>query len=313
MIEDEPVIECVVNINHSQENDFIGRLVSRIDAYDSKVAHVDRGSDAQRTVLTIISPIKEMGHILYIIYELCSQEQDITTYSGNHPSAGIIDVVPFIPIRDIDKKSLRAYVDKWAHQISRSFGVPIIYYGAIASQPKQIHLSDIRRGGPDAADQRLRADELIPDYGPNNSHSKLGASSWTIRDYMVAYNVSLNTRELKIAKDIAKEIRKLRKKEEQLKDVRVLGWLTEEYGCVQISTNLYDLDKMTMKAFYDIVNEISQRYGTEVLGSELIGMTPFKGISEHCSEENVDMMIDYLGLPYHGPFIKEKRILEYVI
>lgn len=313
MTQDEPVIECVVNINHSQENDFISRLVSRIDVYGTKVAHIDRGSDAQRTVLTIISPVKEMGLILYNIYELCSQEQDIKTYSGNHPSAGIVDVVPFIPIRDIDKESLMASVDEWALQISSSFGVPIIYYGAIASEPMQKHLSDIRRGGPDVADQRLRAGELMPAYGPNNSHDRLGVSSWTIRDYMVAYNVSLKTRELKVAKDIAKEIRKLRVREGRLQDVRVLGWLTEEYDCVQISANLYDLYKMTMKDFYDLVSKISHQYGTEVVGSELIGMTLFRGLSKDCSRENVDMVIDTLGLSYHGPFIKEKRILEYII
>jgi len=313
MADRPPLIECVVNINHSRQNDFIGRLVSEINVYNSKVVHVDRGEDAQRTVLTIISPITEMGSILEIIYHRCSLEQDIMGYSGNHPSAGIVDVVPFIPIRGIDKDALKAWVDQWATEVAGTYEVPIIYYGDIASQPKQQHLSDIRRGGPDQANRRLRQGELSADYGPNNSHPKLGLSSWTVRDYMVAYNVSLNTDDLGIAKDIAKDIRKLRMHEERLHDVRVLGWLTEEYGCAQISANIYNINKMTMKDFYDLVVEMSEEYKVEVLGSELIGMTLFKGMSEHCNEGNVDSVIDYMSLSCHEPFIKEERILEFVI
>ena len=313
MAERPPLIECVVNINHSQHNDFIGRLVSEINVLDSKVVHIDRGEDAQRTVITIISPISKMGATLEIIYYRCSLEQDITSYNGNHPSAGIVDVVPFIPIRGIDNVALKAWVDQWAAQVSGTHEVPIIYYGHIASQPKQQHLSDIRRGGPDRANRRLQEGQLLADYGPSTSHPKLGISSWTIRDYMVAYNVSLNTEDIEIAKGIAKDIRKLRTVEERLHDVRVLGWITEEYSCVQISANLYDINKMTMKDFYDLVVEMSDGYKVDVLGSELIGMTLFKGMSEHCNEGNVDSVIDYLRLSCHEPFIKDERILEFVI
>jgi glutamate formiminotransferase len=313
MLQHEPIVECVVNINHRQDDDFIEALVNNIDAFGTKVAHVDQGRDAQRTVLTIISPVREMGRTLDIIYEQSHQEQDINTYSGNHPSAGIVDVVPFVPMRDLDKASLKAWVNKWAKQISTTYKVPIVFYGELNSRPGQKHLSEIRRGGPDIADQRLQAGELISDFGPSSAHHKLGISSWTVRDYMAAYNVSLNSNDLQVAKNIAKDIRKLRQHEDQLRDVRVLGWLTEEYGCVQISANLYNLSQMTMEGFYNVVRGAAQAHDVDLLGSELIGMTPLQGISEHCDQGNVDSIINDLGLHYHGTFIKEKRILDYMI
>ena len=313
MADSEPIIECVVNINHADNKIFLNKLIGQINTLGANVVHIDTGKDAQRTVLTIISGLEPMRLVLHELYNSCLRDQDITSYSGNHPSAGIVDVVPFIPIRGIDMIELKKWVDRWAEQISETFGVPIVYYGQIASPKNQEYLSDIRRGGAEQAADRLKSGDLTANYGPKDSHSALGISSWTIRDYMVAYNVSLNSTELKVAKEIAKEIRSRRQKETRLQNIRVLGWLTKEYGCVQISTNLYSIKEMTMKSFFNIVVDVSRKYGVDVIGSELIGMTPLKGMADDCTSENVEKMSEYLGLSCHAPFVIRERILEYVI
>ena len=313
MNERNGVIECVVNINHDHNASFMDNLVHDINATGAWVAHRDSGIDASRTVLTLLSYMEYMPEVLQLIYGRCSIVGSIHSYSGNHPSTGIVDVVPFVPLTGSSREVLCDKIRLWADLIADSFGIPILFYGAMASSADQVNLSQIRKGGIKKAEERLRNGLLKVDVGPKTVHQSLGISCWTMREVMIAYNVSLDCQKIDLIKSMASEIRQRRVTDPALKNVRVLGWLTPHYGCGQISANLYDPNEMTMQKFYDMVREVAWSYGITVLGSELIGMTPLGGISHGLTLEEIDAKVEQLGLSYHKPFDITNRLLDHAI
>ncbi len=308
---EDAIVECVVNINTAHRSEVIDLMIEQVTRTGLSVIHRDSGVDADRTVLTLLGrPNKFLAGIDSLYQVAVGEGLDISIYKGNHPSVGIVDVVPFVPIKDITMEELQTMVRDWAPYIADKYDLPIVYYGSMAHSLKSQYLSHIRKGGIATAKKRLSDGQLIVDYGPQQTHTTLGLSCWTVRDLMVAYNVSLDTQELSVAKAIANEIKIKRTTSPNLKEVRVLGWKTPHFNCCQISANVYDISTMTMSMFFHIVEQEAKTYGVEVKGSELIGVAPYAGYDKDASPATMDELVDSLGLSVHAPFIWEQRVLE---
>ncbi len=304
----ESVIEAVVNISHGVNAQSVQELSSRLNKIGENTLHVDRGESADRTVYTILGEIDRVFDMVREMYAFANEHIDISTYAGNHPTVGAIDVVPFVPVHNITVTLLRQRVERFAVEIAALYDIPIIYYGLMSEMSSQYSLSQIRKGGISAASERIKNNNLRVDAGPNRAHETLGISCWTVRPYMAAYNINVNTDDLTIVKSVAKDLRNKRKNNPKLKDLKVIGWYVEEYDCCQLSTNLYDLSTLSMMELYDLIGR--EYPEIELAGSELIGMIPLRALDRSVGFENYMKYIDHLGLNSVEDFDPEERILE---
>ncbi len=310
----KPIIEAVINISTARDQkvlDHIDECLSEIK--NVKALHTDIGWDADRTVLTLLGEVKGVFEAVVLLYNIAQRWIDMNKYEGNHPAIGSIDVVPFVPVKNIDASTLKEKVILFSQEISQQYDLPIVFYGDLASQTANKNLSFIRKGGFNQLNDRLANQNLQVDTPTASHNDKMGVSCWTVRNFMIAYNVNIDTSDVDIAKGIAQEIRKERKTNEMLADVKILGWATPNLSCCQISTNIYDLDAATMVDLYLLVTDYAHKYKVRVSGSELIGMAPIKGISKDCTFDNISSKIEALRLDDKGPFEINEKILEFRI
>jgi glutamate formiminotransferase len=306
------VVECVINVSTGRTKIAIDKITEIFeDQSKVKLLHKDIGISADRTVFTIIGEVDPLFEVVRKIYLVCRQHLDIKVYKGNHPTIGIVDVVPFVPIANISESTLINKVEKFASLIAFEFNIPICYYGIMSSYVIQKSLSQIRKGGFQNAQERIDTGQLLVDTGPRQVNSNMGISCWTVRPFMAAYNINLETSDLNVAKRIAAMLRGDRADDnKKLQEVKALAWYISEYNCCQISTNLYDLNQCSMSDIFKMIQTIASSEGIEVLGSELIGMIPYRGIAQACTEHNYLIYIQKLGLNQMKPFIAQERIIE---
>ncbi len=294
-----------------------GRRLKHIDAISDLlrteqavyVLHRDIGRDANRTVFTIVGIAREVFSSIERLYLYSMKHLDISKHQGSHPRIGIIDVVPFIPIKNITEEDLTLMVRAFSKRISASFDVPIFYYGMLSSNHEQKTLHDLRKRNLEES----IGITIFPDKGTSKPHPQLGASCITVRKFMGAYNINLSTSNLKDAKALAQRIRKNRNSSSaqdiDLSQVKFLGWYVEEYGCCQISTNIYDLSTVTLIELYRYVSKEAAAMSLAVMGSELIGMIPAAGIYK--GFHSLDQVLEELGLDKVRSFDKKTQILDY--
>lgn len=308
----KPIVECVVNVSAGRQEHFITEVLEAISQVDGvELIHVDIGLAADRTVFTLIGEVNELFTTIQKLYHISHKRINVFAYQGNHPTVGAIDVVPFVALKNITEEELALKVRKFAQEIFSEYNVAICFYGKMALSNDQFSLSQIRKGGVLGAQSRVEIGDLRLDMG-SQLHSTLGLSCWTVRKLMIAYNVNLSTKDIKLAKKIASAIRRMRDTDKNIKlqNVKVIGWYVPEYDCCQISTNLYDIAECDMSQIFELVERIANDMGVTTYGSELIGMAPLKGLSSDSNFNNYKEFINRLGLSKVSSFIPEERILE---
>ncbi len=308
----EPVIECVLNFSEGSNRKII-KKAAKILSYPGNVfvLNIDSGRHVNRTVFTIVGYLEQVLNQLVFLLEYTQENISIEIHEGVHPRIGLLDVIPFIPIQNIDSGQLVNRIGHWAEEVASSFDLPLFFYGSMSSNDSRKDLHFFRRGGLSRLNN-LIASELKPDAGPLRIHNVLGASCITVRDFMGAYNVNLDSPNLDMARQLANRLKSLRdqksKTDLDLSRVKFLGWYIEDYDCCQISTNIYDLYNVKLFDIYNLVTEQAALFGLKVTGSELIGMIPRQGI---CSaKQDIQETLRTMNLGDKNEFRMEERILN---
>ncbi len=341
------IIECVPNISEGRDKSIINSVADSVrNIIGVKLLDVDSGEATNRTVFTFVGEANLVCEAAFRLIETASRLIDMKNQKGEHPRIGATDVCPLIPISGILIEECIQLSKKLAERVGSELGIPVYLYEHAATSPQRKNLADIRKGEYEGLSEKIKLPEWKPDYGPTIFNSKSGATVIGVRDFLIAYNVNLNTTDQKLANEIAFRIREqgrakrdsdgniLRNKNGEsikipgtLKNVKAVGWFIKEYNQAQISINLTNF-KITPPhvAFEECVKEANS-HGLRVTGSEIIGLIPKEamliagryflekqGKSPGLPEKNlIEIAIQSLGLSDISLFEPNKKIIENVL
>jgi glutamate formiminotransferase/formiminotetrahydrofolate cyclodeaminase len=332
------IIECIPNISE-------GKDVKKIEAitFEAKstpgayLLDVYRGVSTNRTVLTLAGVPESIEEAAYKIFKKTSELIDMRNHKGVHPRIGALDVCPFVPVRNVTMGECRDIARDVGRKVAEKLGIPIFLYGKSAVDKKRKDLSNIRKGEYEGLKEKLKRPEWKPDFGEARVNEKSGASIVGARDYLIAFNINLNTKDKSLANRIAAKIREsgTRKTGDDgktvripgtLKNVKAIGWYIEELGCAQVSCNLVDFRATPLHRLFEEIKKTAKKLGVEVTGSELVGLIPEEailgvgkfylereGVDKSTKNEIIEAAIFHLGLSTGSRFDPEEKILEYKI
>lgn len=347
------LIECVPNFSEGRDMSIIKQITDEIESVDGvRLIDVDPGRATNRTVVTMVGTPEEVCEAAFRAVKKASELIDMSKHHGAHPRFGATDVCPLIPVANISMDEVVAYARKLAKRIGDELGIPVYCYENAATEPKRKNLASCRSGEYEGLQAKLTDPAWKPDFGAAEFNAKVvktGATAVGARNFLIAYNVNLNTTSTRRANAVAFDLReKGRQKREGdsptgkkildaegnevwepglLKSVKAIGWYIEEFGIAQISMNLTDIDVTPLHIAFDKACERAQARGLRVTGSELVGVVPLKamldagkyflqkqqrsvGISD---EELIKIAVKSMGLDELYPFEPKKKIIEYIL
>lgn len=344
------LIECVPNFSEGRDMSIIKQITDEIEKIEGvKLLDVDPGKATNRTVVTFVGEPNQVIEAAFMAIKKASEIIDMSKHFGEHPRMGATDVCPLIPIANISMEETAKYAVKLAKRAGSELDIPFYLYEAAATKPERKNLATIRSGEYEGLPKKLSDPKWKPDYGPAKFNPRAGATVIGARDFLIAYNVNLNTTSVRRANSIAFDIREngrikraggklngkiikdkkgnpLRTKG-KCKSVKAIGWFIEEYGIAQISMNLTNIKETSLHKAFEETSKSADRRGIRVTGSEIVGLVPLgvmldagnyflkkqkrsTGVSE---KEIIHIAIKSLGLDELGPFDPEKKIIEYVL
>lgn len=343
------LIECVPNISEGRDINKINDIANIVETVEGvKLLDIDAGSATNRTVITFVGEPQQAIKAAFLLIKKASELIDMSKHSGEHPRFGATDVCPLVPIAGITMEETAKYAHKLGARVGKDLGIPGYFYENAAKEEKRRNLASCRSGEYEGLSKKLSNPDWKPDFGPvefNNSVLKSGATAISARDFLVAYNVNLNSTSTRRANAIAFDIReagrvklvngkKVLDKDGnteripgKLKAIKGIGWYIEEYGIAQISYNLTNINITSMHVAFDETVKSATRRGLRVTGSELIGLIPLQamldagdfflkrqerslGISD---SEKIKIAVKSLGLDDLKPFKPRERIIEYLL
>ncbi len=343
------IIECVPNFSEGRNHDIINQISEAIS--NTKGVHllnVDPGQATNRTVMTFVGDPNSVIAAAFNAIKTASEKIDMSKHSGEHPRFGATDVCPLIPVSNITMDELVPYAEKLAEKVSDELNIPIYLYENAAREEKRRNLANVRSGEYEGLKKKINSKDWKPDFG-KEFNKKSGATAIGVRDFLIAYNINLNTKSTRLANAIAFDVReKGRIKREghpvigeivydkdgnpesipgSLKHVKAIGWYIEEFGIAQISMNLTNISETPIHIVFEEVVKKANTRGASVTGSELVGLIPLKsmidagkyflkkqnrsvGIPE---EDIIKIAIESLGLNQVKTFDPNKNIIEYYL
>ena len=346
----EKIIECVPNFSEGNDLNIIKQITDQIEAVEGvKLLNVDPGKATNRTVVTFVGNPEAVIEAAFQAIKKAGELIDMSKHKGEHPRMGATDVCPLIPIAGISMEETAEYAKKLGKKVGDHLNIPVYLYEAAQENPAKKNLSVIRAGEYEGFFKKITLPEWKPDFGPSVFNSKSGATVIGARDFLVAYNINLNTTSTRKANSIAFDVREAGRVMREgdsltgkivtdqngnpvnipgsLKAVKAIGWYIEEYKVAQISINLTNINITPIHVAFDEVCKKADERGIRVTGSELVGLVPLKamldagkyflnkqkrsiGVSE---KELIHIAVKSLGLDELGPFDPEKRIIEYLL
>ena len=342
------LIECVPNFSEGRDMSIIKQITDEIERVEGvKLLDVDPGKATNRTVVTFVGEPEPVVQAAFLAIKKAAELIDMRQHKGEHPRMGATDVCPLIPISNITMEE----TVEWAHQLGemagKELGIPLYMYESAAGKPEWKNLATIRAGEYEALPEKLEKPEWKPDYGPARFNARAGATAIGARDFLIAYNVNLNTTSVRRANSVAFDVREQGRvkreggkvngpivknaKGEALREpgackgVKAIGWFIEEYGVAQISMNITNVKETPLHVAFEACRKSANERGMRVTGSELVGLVPLKvmldaghyflrqqqrslGASE---EEVIKIAVKSLGLDELTPFDPKKKIIEY--
>jgi len=268
------LIECVPNISEGRNEGTIDAVCTAI-AEHAKLLHVDVGPAANRTVLTFAASTGQLSKAVFSLYRTCLSRIDMRQHSGIHPRLGAVDVCPLVPLQQTPRETVIDFSRELATEIASNFDLPVFLYEQSAKQEAPKNLAQIRKGEFEGLAEKLRLSEWKPDYGPSYPHPSAGATVIGARDFLIAFNVNLETKDVSVAKAIAKNIRA---SNSGLPGVKAIGWFVEEYNCTQVSINLTDFFQTGLYEVFSEIAKQAQNHHTSTRGSELVGLVPLEAM-----------------------------------
>ncbi len=332
------LIECVPNFSEGNDLNIIKQITDEIEKVEGvRLLNVDPGKATNRTVVTIVGQPELVIEAAFRGIKKAGELIDMTKHKGEHPRMGATDVCPLIPIANISMEQTAAFAQQLAKRVGEELNLPVYLYEAAQPDAARKNLSIIRAGEYEGFAKKIVLPEWKPDFGPAIFDAKRGATVIGARDFLVAYNVNLNTTSTRRANAIAFDVREAGRNIEvdgkkinqpgTLKSVKAIGWFIEEYGVAQISINLTNINITPVHIAFDEVCKKAADRGIRVTGSELVGLIPLKamtdagkyflqkqqrstGVSE---KELIKIAIKSMGLDELGPFNPQERIIEYML
>lgn len=341
------LIECVPNFSEGRDLSIIKAITQEIESVEGvKLLDVDPGRATNRTVVTFVGEPQPVIEAAFLAMKKASELIDMRHHSGEHPRMGATDVCPLIPIAGITMEEVAEYARQLSDRVGRELHIPCFLYENAATRPERRNLATIRQGEYEAMAAKLQH----PDWQPDNGaafHPRAGVTAVGARDFLIAYNVNLNTTSVRRANSVAFDIReKGRVKREghpvtgpvvrdeagqpvrepgACKGVKAIGWYIEEYGVAQISMNITNIQQTPLHVAFEATRRSAASRGLRVTGSELVGLVPLSvmldagryflheqerslGVSE---EELIKIAIKSMGLDELAPFDPKQRIIEY--
>lgn len=308
---DKEWVCCVLNISEGRDKVRLQELSKILEAPPfSYVLDIHTGRSVNRSVFTILGQPESLFRKLFQLARFCLTHLDIKLHEGIHPRIGIIDVIPFVPILNISLEELQKRVSVFAESFATEFMLPVYLYGAMSNGQQTESLYSIRKAFQKNKTIHDRNLLIQPDFGPKTSHKILGASCITTRSFMAAFNVNLDTEDLSIARAISNKLRLKRNLCTELRNTKFIAWHIPEYGCCQISTNIYELQKLGILKVWKAINQTATEFQVCLKGSEIVGMIPLHSLFQDRSTSGITSTMKLIGLNERCPFVPEKRILE---
>ena len=347
------LIECVPNISEGRDIKKINEIASVVESIPGvKLLNIDPGKATNRTVITFVGEPQQVIDAAFLLIQKAQSLINMSQHSGEHPRMGATDVCPLVPISNISMQETAEWARKLSQKVGQELEIPVYCYENAAFEEKRRNLANCRSGEYEGLKQKLIDPNWKPDFGPsefNDKVAKSGATAISARDFLVAYNINLNTTSTRRANAIAFDIREAgRIKRENgsltgkvindengdplrepglFKHVKGIGWFIEEYGVAQISYNLTNINVSPLHEVFDKTCERAQARGIRVTGSELVGLVPKKVLLEAgkyflrkqqrslgIAERDIIMIaVKSLGLDELAPFNLNERIIEYML
>ncbi len=318
------IVECIPNISEGRDKKKIESIIKKARGIPGVyLLDVYTGKSTNRTVITLAGSPKSIKEAIYKIFKKTSELVDMSKHKGAHPRIGAVDVCPFIPVKNITMKECIDISKFVGEKVAEELGIPVYLYGESARVEKRKNLTNIRKGGYEGLREKLKKPEWKPDFGKAEFNEKSGASVIGARDFLIAFNINLNTKDKDLAGAIAGRIRKSR----TLEGIKAIGWYIEELGCAQVSTNVMNFKTTPLYILFEKVKKEAKKLSIEVTGSELVGLIPEKALletgkfylswnllnSEISKSRIIDAAVSELGLSDKCEFDPEEKILEYKI
>lgn len=344
------LIECVPNFSEGRNMGIVKQITDTVEAVDGvMLLDVDPGKDTNRTVVTMVGEPEKVIEAAFNAIKKASELIDMSKHYGEHPRMGATDVCPLVPVSGITMEETVEYAHKLAKRVGDELRIPVYCYENAAKEEKRRNLANCRSGEYEGLLRKFEDPEWKPDFGPAEFNAAAGATAVGARDFLVAYNINLNTTSTRRANAIAFDVRergrakregnpicgKIIKDKEgnpvmtpgSLKEVKAIGWFIEEYGVAQISMNLTNISVTPVHIAFDEVCSKAQSRGLRVSGSELVGLIPLKALLDAgrhylllqqrslgvSDSELIKIAVKSMGLDELHDFKPEEKIIEYVI
>ena len=344
------LIECVPNFSEGNDLTIIKQITDRIESVEGvRLLNVDPGKATNRTVVTFVGEPDAVIEAAVRAIKLAGELIDMSKHKGEHPRMGATDVCPLIPVSGITMEETAAYAKKLGERVGKELTIPVYLYENAQPNKDRSNLSIIRAGEYEGFFKKIKLPEWKPDFGPNEYDAKRGATVIGAREFLVAFNINLNTTSTRRANAIAFDVREAGRVKREgdpltgkiilgpdgkaitipgtLKSTKAIGWFIEEYGIAQISMNLTNTNITSVHKAFEEVTKSANEKGIRVTGSELVGIIPLKclidagkyflekqerstGIPE---KELIKIAVKSLGLEELAPFKPEERIIEYLL
>jgi glutamate formiminotransferase / formiminotetrahydrofolate cyclodeaminase len=344
------LIECVPNFSEGNDLAIIKQITDAIESVEGiKLLNVDPGKATNRTVVTFVGQPANVVEAAYRGISKAKELIDMSKHTGEHPRMGATDVCPFIPIANISMAETASYATQLAARVGNDLNIAVYLYEAAQSNAKRNNLSIIRAGEYEGFFKKIQLPEWQPDFGPAQHHVTAGSTVIGARDFLVAFNINLNTTSVRRANSIAFDVREAGRVKREgnpitgkiitdangkplsepgtLKSVKAIGWFIEEYGVAQISMNLTNVNVTPVHIAFNEVCNKAQARGIRVTGSELVGLMPLASLIEAgkyflqkqqrstgvSEQELIKIAVKSMGLDELAPFNPEERIIEHML
>lgn len=346
----QKLIECVPNFSEGRDLNVIRQITGAIESVEGvSLLDVDPGATTNRTVVTFVGSPEGAVEAAFRAIQKAAELIDMRKHQGAHPRMGATDVCPFVPVSNVSWEEAIACAKQLGRRVGDELKIPVYLYERAAKDQSRSNLSVIRGGEYEGFFEKIKQPEWKPDFGPAVFNEKSGATVIGARDFLVAYNVNLNTKAVRRANSVAFDVRENgRIKTEDgtssgrpvldengkpvripgmLKHVKAIGWYVEEYGIAQVSMNLTNIDETPLHAAFDACAEAASKRGLRATGSEIVGMVPKKCLvdagryflrkqnwSEGAAEEElIDIAVRSMGLSELKPFDPKEKVIEFKI
>ncbi len=343
------IVECVPNFSEGRDMAVIKRITDAIESVDGvKLLDVDPGADTNRTVVTFVGSPEAVREAAFRAVKKAAEVIDMTKHHGAHPRMGATDVCPFVPVSGVTMEDCVEIAGQVGKRIGEELGIPVYLYEEAATKPEWHNLAEVRKGEYEGLKERFKSGDpyWTPDFGPAEFNERAGATAVGAREFLIAYNINLNTKDRKLANNVALNLReKGRAKRDEngkivrdgegkkvmvpgrLKHTKAIGWYIEEYGFAQISINLTNYKNTPWHTVFEVAREEAEKAGLLVTGSELVGLIPKQAVIEAgryflrkqgkssgvSERELIEEAVLSMGLSQIAPFDPEEKIIEYRI